>query len=126
GGVVGMILGFTGCWVTARDYLLCMRILERLEAAGSPLHTSLRDRLENATIVEPEKLGSNAVTLDSRVEFSIDEGAPERRTLVHDAGHHAIGLHLPLATARGIGMFGLRAGQQAIISEWGRQRKLRV
>src|SRR5690606_1960337 len=122
----GMILGFAGCWVTARDFSLCTRILDRLEAAESPLAEALRAKLERATIVAPERLPSSVVTLESRVEFSIDDGPREQRTLVWDADHHAIGLHLFLATPRGIGMLGACAGQELPILESGRERKLRV
>src|SRR5690606_36577561 len=46
GGVPEMILGFTGCWMTARDHHLCYRLLQELERSGSALAVALRDRLE--------------------------------------------------------------------------------
>ncbi len=121
-----MILGFTGCWMTARDHHLCYRLLQELERSGSALAVALRDRLERAVLVDSGKLPATVVTLDSCVEYLLDDSVTERRILVHRDELQTVGLHLPLATPRGIALIGLREGQETRFQENGRWRRLRV
>jgi len=118
---------FAGCQLTAKDFHICQAMLTRLSGTGSPLVALLREKNETALIVLPERIDPLFVTLNSRVEFEIDDGAAETRIVVKDQFQHGlVGLTLPLSTVRGLALLGRRQGQSVLFEEGGRTRRLFV
>ncbi len=122
-----MTICFIGCRMTAKDFEICRALLAALMGSGSPLVAALRQKLERTIIVQPGRLDPLSVTLNSRVEFRVDEEAPQKRILVaNEFRNGLVGLTLPVSTARGLALLGLRQGQRSTFHEAGRERSLSV
>ena len=122
-----MTTGFIGCRVTFRDFAVCRAALCALAHAGSPLAATLRDKLARAILVGDHEIDPLTVTLNSRVEFTLDDGAPQTRILVGSTFRNGlVGLTLPVATPRGVALLGLRRGQTAAFEEGGVPHRIAV
>lgn len=122
-----MTTGFIGCRVTFRDFAVCRAALCALAHAGSPLAATLRDKLARAILVGDHEIDPLTVTLNSRVEFTLDDGAPQTRILVGSTFRNGlVGLTLPLTTPRGVALLGLRQGLGCVFEEGGAGRRLTI
>lgn len=122
-----MTTGFHGCQMTLRDFRVCQAVLAGLACRHAPLAAAMGEKLDRAALFADDAIDPLVVTLNSRLDFSIDDGAPERRILVGSAFRNGlVGLTLPLATPRGLALLGLRQGQAAAFEEGGRRRSVRV
>ena len=122
-----MTIGFIGCRMTLRDFAVCRALLANLGGRNPPLAAILRDKLDRATIVADDAIDPLTVTLNSRVDFSIDGETPQRRILVGSTFRNGlVGLTLPVATPRGVALLGLRRGQTAAFEEGGVPHRIAV
>jgi regulator of nucleoside diphosphate kinase len=102
-------------------------LLDRLPAAESRLHESLRSELERAEVREPNDMPADVVTMNSTVTFS-EQDTGERLTisLVYPAAAGKPGTVSILAPV-GSALLGLACGQEI---DWpmpgGQPRRLRV
>lgn len=120
-----MTIQFAGCLMTAKDFHFCSEMLKKLEGSDCALTPLLREKVESATIVAAEQMDPLVVTLNSRVEFAIDEGAAQTRIVVRSEFRHGlVGLTLPITTPRGLALLGLRQGQCCLFTEHGRTRNI--
>lgn len=115
-----------GSRMAAADFQLCAVLLKQA-ARGSPFEKLLRLKLRGASPVADADLDPLVVTINSRVEFQIDDEPPETRILVRNEFRNGlVGLTQPVTTPRGIALLGLRAGQSARFSEGGKSRTITV
>lgn len=113
--------------ITQRDYGRLERLLETESVRALPGSSMLREELNRATVVKPEEIGANFVTMNSTVRF-VDEEANTayQLTLVYpdQAGTPgSVSIFAPVGSA----LLGLEVGQTIT---WqvpgGRQLNLRV
>lgn len=113
--------------ITQRDYGRLERLLDTESVRALPGSSLLREELNRATVVEPEEIGANFVTMNSTVRF-VDEKANTayQLTLVYpdQAGTPgSVSVFAPVGSA----LLGLEVGQTiAWQVPGGRQLNLRV
>ena len=102
------------------------RLLESPACAHQPGIDALREEIGRATLVEPEAMPAQVVTMNSRVRFADENnGATHELTLVYPeaAAPGTVSVTAPVGSA----LLGLSAGQSIV---WqvpdGRQLRLRV
>lgn len=121
-----MTVHFIGSRMAAADFQACDALL-RSTARGSPFETLLRRKLSGVSPVADGDVDPLAVTINSRVEFQIDDEAPQMRILVRNGFRNGlVGLTLPITTPRGMALLGLRPGQSFEFEESGRPRVITV
>ncbi|MEW9804752.1 hypothetical protein ABUE31_01980 [Mesorhizobium sp. ZMM04-5] len=115
-----------GSPMAAADYHACQAILKETPP-GSALERLILRKLRHATPAADSDIDPLLVTISSRVEFQIDDEAPQTRILVRNGFRNGlVGLTLLITTARGMAMLGLRAGQSFAFDENGRTRTVTV
>lgn len=97
--------------ITRRDYERLERLLETESVRALPGNSMLREELNRATVVEPEEIGANFVTMNSTVRF-VDEklNTAYQLTLVYpdQAGTPgSVSIFAPVGSA----LLGLEVGQ---------------
>lgn len=101
----------TNLQLTAKDHAFLEYLLHA--AKDDPLYHQLLERkLAMAMIVPSESLDPNTATIGSTIVFKVGGGSSEERVLTrheHMAGITAA-VPLPVTTARGLALLGLRAG----------------
>lgn len=101
----------TNLQLTAKDHAFLEYLLHA--AKDDPLYHQLLERkLEMAVIVPAESLDPDTATIGSTIVFKVGGGSSEERVLTrheHMAGITAA-VPLPVTTARGLALLGLRAG----------------
>lgn len=112
------------CLLTASDYAALQNLLSR----GSDLHPLLRAAVRRkaafARVMFPRDLPVGVVTLNSVVTYQLDDGPLATRILAVDQPYYPA---LPLASAVGVGLIGLRELEEARIqTEQGDEHLLRV
>jgi regulator of nucleoside diphosphate kinase len=112
--------------MAAADFHICEALLKQA-TPGSPLEKLLRRKLRGISPVADSDVDPLVVTVNSRVEFQIDDEAPETRILVRNQFRNGlVGLTLPITAPRGMALLGLRAGQSVQFDEGGRSRTITV
>lgn len=104
--------------VSSRDTDRLDNLLERLPAGSFPGEEALRAELERATVVAPDEVPADVVTMNSTVRFRMAESGKEfRMTLVYPRdlgeGSDRISILAPVGSA----LLGLSVGEQI---EWPR------
>lgn len=122
-----MTIHFPGSQMAAEDFRACQVLLETLVETDSPFARLLRQKLSSARAVPDDGIDPLVVTFNSRVEFQVNDEAPETRILVRrEFCNGLVGLTLPVTTPRGIALLGLRQGQSCAFEEGGRMRAIAV
>ncbi|QPC43547.1 nucleoside-diphosphate kinase [Kaustia mangrovi] len=99
------------CRLTAKDFTLLERLLERTPGSGAArFRRLLRTKLSAATVLFRDDIDPRIATLDSRVVFNVDGGPTDTRILVLDGNRAMQGATLPVTTLRGLALLGLAAG----------------
>lgn len=115
------------CRLTMKDFAVLDVMLERRRAFADPMVAMLEEKLSSASTVPTESVGSDIVTMNSRVVFCVDAGAAETRTLVQNDMRGPVGSSLSVATRRGLCMLGMAQGQTASIEfPEGRREQVRI
>ncbi len=70
----------------------------------------LRNKLSNTVILSPMEFPPEVATINSRINFSVDNKLLETRVLVRNTAIEVFGLHLPITTLRGLALLGLTTG----------------
>ncbi|WP_269931480.1 nucleoside-diphosphate kinase [Aminobacter sp. HY435] len=109
----------TECQLTTKDFAIVRTMLDRLAWSGGPLVALLRRKLATAQVVFSNEADPDVVTLNSRVVFSVDGGAPHTRVVTQGAVDGMVGQTIPITVPRGLALLGLRKGQ-SISVEGGR------
>jgi len=121
-----MTIYFLSGRMAAADFRACQALLESCEP-GSPLRRLLHRKLHATRPVEDGDVDPLVVTLNSRVEFRVDDEAPQTRILVRCGFRNGlVGLTLPVTAPRGMALLGLREGQSFEFEEGGRDRVVTV
>ncbi|MBS0524903.1 MAG: nucleoside-diphosphate kinase [Proteobacteria bacterium] len=103
------------CSVTTKDFTILENMIRRIPPHNEGLLRLLRRKLATATIVLPEDIAPQIATINSRVEYRIDDGRTECCVLVHGEEHVSRGLTLPISTLRGLALIGLATGDAVSI-----------
>jgi regulator of nucleoside diphosphate kinase len=103
------------CCVTAKDFMILGNMIRRTPPYDDRLLRLLRRKLSMASVVLPEDIAPDVATINSRVEYRIDDGRTEACVLVQDEGDASLGLALPISTLRGLALLGLSAGDSVPI-----------
>ena len=73
----------------------------------------LLGELERATVCPPDAVGSDVVTMNSRVVFRTAEGfGPRSAVMVYPEDYHPTGQHVSVMSPLGAAMLGIRAGER--------------
>jgi regulator of nucleoside diphosphate kinase len=102
--------------ISSRDFKRLDQLLDSLPPNSHPEADLLRAELERAEVLNPERMPSDVVTMNSRVRFRVEPSEKEYQlTLVYpkdlDGGSGQISILAPVGSA----LLGLRIGQQI---EW--------
>lgn len=98
---------FHECQLTAKDFTYLQSLLASKDYGKPYLHL-LREKLGGATLLLDHTIDPRIATIESRVEFSVDNEFMEQRVLTRDEGSSTHGLSLPITTLRGLALIGLR------------------
>lgn len=100
--------------ITSSDFMQLEELACLQLDRGDPITRRLREMLDHCRVVPPASAPPDIVTLDARVQFSVDGGPVESRVLVLPDGHGLYGWSLPVTTPRGLAMLGRRTGATAL------------
>lgn len=103
------------CQLTTKDFAIVKTMLDRLAWSGGPLVALLRRKLASAHVVFSNEADADVVTLNSRVTFSVDDGAPHTRIVSHGPMDGMVGQIIPITVPRGLALLGLRKGQSIVV-----------
>lgn len=102
----------TACQLTTKDFNLLEVMLERATGFNDPIEPMLRRKLRDASIVFRDDVSPQVATLNSRVQFRVDDGDEETRVIVQNQLNNSlVGMTLPITTLRGLALLGLMQGQ---------------
>lgn len=97
--------------LTAKDFTLLENLVHNWGEPFPGADGYIRRKLASATVVFPNDVPTNVVTLNSRVRFRVGDALPEERTIVGGPSEAAYGMTLPLASPRGVALIGAAVGQ---------------
>ena len=103
------------CILTTKDFTILEVMRDRFLGRRDPFTCILNRKLETATVMFRDDIPVNVATLSSRVTFSVDGRHSDTRIISHDGTTAPVGLFLPITTARGLALLGLREGQEFVI-----------
>lgn len=109
------------CILTTKDYTILEILLDRLGATGHPMATTVRRKLDTASVVLRDSLPPDVASLSSRVAFRILDVGLDMRVLTHQPSRSPVGLFLPITAPRGLALLGLREGQEIDIDAPGQR-----
>ena len=116
-----------GCRLTSTDYAALRVLARRLEDDGSPLLPLLHAKLAGAAVVADERIDPLVATLNSRVEFRLDDRPLQTRILVGCAFRNGlVGLTLPVSTPYGLALLGMRQGRTVRLARDGGAQELHL
>ncbi|TAM94775.1 MAG: nucleoside-diphosphate kinase [Rhizobiaceae bacterium] len=99
------------CQLTIKDCSILETLLERSAIHDEAYLRLLRRKLSAAKVVFPDAIAPEVATINSRVDFTVDDGPADNRILIHGKDHAFPGLTLPVTTLRGLALLGLAAGE---------------
>lgn len=102
---------FPRCYLTARDFGLLEEMLEDgATCKDEAFLRLLRGKIAAATVVFTDDIDTQVATVNSRIEFRVNGGSPERRLLVcKDSGGRDNALSI--TTHWGLALLGLSPGE---------------
>ncbi|QPC85925.1 nucleoside-diphosphate kinase [Mesorhizobium sp. NBSH29] len=103
--------------LTTKDYAILETMLDRCCGRGDPMEPLLRRKLGAALVRFREDIEADVVTLNSRVVFRVDDGAPLTRILVQGEIRALVGMTIPIGVPRGLSMLGHRAGDTVAVAK---------
>jgi regulator of nucleoside diphosphate kinase len=105
--------------LTPKDVTILRAILDRDGQRGDPVMAMVRDKLSRADVISPEEIDARIVTLNSRVEFKINDGALDTRVLVNDHESTHFGMTIPVVIPRGLALLGVCEGEEVVVAGFG-------
>jgi regulator of nucleoside diphosphate kinase len=99
------------CQLTIKDHSILETLLERSAIHDEAYLRLLRRKLSAAKVVFPDAIARAVATINSRVDFTVDDGPADNRILIHGEDHVFPGLTLAVTTLRGLALLGLTAGE---------------
>jgi regulator of nucleoside diphosphate kinase len=120
----------SACHLTTKDVTILEGLLATLESraqGNTPIVSLLRRKLAHAQISFREDIAPCIATINSRVEFRVDNG-PVQASILTLGGEYALpGATLSVSTLRGLALLGLTEGQSITIDRLdGRTEVLRL
>jgi regulator of nucleoside diphosphate kinase len=113
--------------LTIKDCSILEALLERSVGHDEAYLRLLRAKLSAARVVFPAAVAPEVATINSRVDFTVDDGPADNRILIHGRDSAFPGLTLPITTLRGLALLGLTAGQIiSIARQDGRREEIRL
>ena len=115
------------CQLTAKDANILEVMLGRRRHQDDSFTRLLQQKVATASVVFFDGVDPGAATINSRVEYSINGGAPCTRILVYGGENAYPGMTLPITTMRGLALLGLVAPRSIICEdEDGRTEQIRL
>ncbi len=102
------------CQLTAKDANILEVMLERRRHQDDLFTRLLQQKVATASVALFDGVDPCAATINSRVEYSINGGAPRTRILVYGGENAYPGMTLPITTMRGLALLGLVAPRSII------------
>lgn len=99
------------CILTTKDFTILEVMRDRRAGSDDPLSPILARKIATAIVMFREDIPADVATLSSRVTFSVDGRDADTRVISHDKMAASVGMFLPITTARGLALLGLREGQ---------------
>lgn len=101
----------TDCILTTKDFTILEVMLERGAGHPTPLTALLKAKIATARVVFREDVPETVATLNSRVSFRVDDGAPQERIVSQARIAAPTGNFQPITTLRGLALLGLAEGE---------------
>lgn len=116
------------CHLTTRDFCILEVMLERSVRRDAAFLRLLRQKLATATIVFQADVDSHVATINSSVDYSVDDGPIERRIIAHGSEDDFPGMNvLSISTLRGLALLGHKANDTILIEQSdGSREQLRI
>ncbi|MFY0736366.1 GreA/GreB family elongation factor [Aurantimonas sp. NFXS3] len=102
--------------LTVRDYSFLRSRLAFATGYNDTIYRQIRGKLAEAIVHFGQDFPPNVVTLDSRVDFRVDDTMSQTRTVVVDGDREIVGMTLSIATPRGLALLGRTEGQSVVVS----------
>jgi regulator of nucleoside diphosphate kinase len=99
------------CVLTAKDFSILDAMKERCLVEGNPLAEIIRRKLAGACVTFADDVPADIVTLNSRVTYRVDGGAPDTRIIAHGDMRGSVGMLLTISNPRGLALLGLAEGE---------------
>ncbi len=113
--------------LTAADVNVLMSLLEHYSDTPTAYTVLLRDKLNHASIFFGEDVPADVVTIDSRLEFSVDGVPMGPHVLVKSSPEDLPNFALSIHSMRGLALLGLAVGESVeIITDEGGRQTLRI
>lgn len=105
------------CQLTTKDLTILEHMLHKAAPADEVFARVLRHKLSTAQIVFRDDVDADIATINSRIDYSIDGGPIQTRTLVHGADAVFPGMTLRISTLRGLTLLGMAEGDSCLLPE---------
>ncbi|MGO4568937.1 hypothetical protein AB4Z52_28795 [Rhizobium sp. 2YAF20] len=114
------------CYLTTNDHEILREILDQ-DPRDNAYNRLLTSKLSQAEICPPRNVPDDVVTINSRVTFRLNAGAPRTALVVQNESHDFPVYTVSVRSLLGLGMVGLRAGRTiAIETEAGGSQTINV
>lgn len=114
------------CYLTTNDHAILKEILDRAPRDNA-YRRLLRRKLVKAEICSPSDLPDDVVTINSRVTFCVDAGAPRTANVVRNESQDFPNYTVSVESLLGLGLLGLRVGGAITVeTETGGLQKINV
>ncbi|RVI51772.1 GreA/GreB family elongation factor [Sinorhizobium meliloti] len=114
------------CYLTLNDHAVLREILHR-SPRDNAYSRLLRQKLVQSENCSPRNIPGDAVTINSRVTFCVDAGAPRTANVVRNESQNFPNYTVSVESFLGLGLLGLRAGRAiALETETGGFQKINV
>ncbi len=115
------------CQLTTKDLTILEHMLHKAAPADEVFARVLRHKLSTAQIVFRDDVDPDIATINSRIDYTIDGGPIQTRTLVHGADAVFPGMTLRISTLRGLALLGMAEGDSCLLPEIdGRQESVKL
>ncbi|WP_052161883.1 hypothetical protein [Hoeflea sp. BAL378] len=98
------------CTLTTKDILILEALYDRRHRLSETVERLLKHKLDLAVVVFCEDIGSDVVTLNTRLQYRIGDTPSRAAILTQGALDGTVGHCLPLTTLRGLACLGLTQG----------------
>lgn len=99
------------CVLTTKDFSILETMKQRCLGRGDPLAEIIRRKLSGAVVMFLDDIPADVVTLNSRVTYSVDGGAPDTRIVALGEMRGSVGTLLAITNPRGLALLGLAEGE---------------
>lgn len=105
------------CRLTTKDYAILETMLLRCREPDSPHASLLKKKLSDAGIWLSADIPPDAVTINSRILFRVDDSPAQTRIIAQTPVSGVVGMLLPVTSIRGLALLGLAEGESIEVAE---------